>query len=162
MRAVSVSALLTLAALAGGSMLVAQPAVALEPGVHIDPHSPAAKEYALPVNQARAANGAGEGSEDSSETLFGAGIKPPSSGSSGGAHGRAGPSGRQPARSSAAPAGAAPTSPPPLVQRVADARASSGGGSSATVLLAGGVAILVLGAFGGIVLRHSRRPDTAA
>jgi hypothetical protein len=58
-------------------------ASALEPGVHIDPGSPAAKEYALPLNQARR-TGAEATSAGSSETPFGAGIKPPGSGGSSG------------------------------------------------------------------------------
>jgi hypothetical protein len=59
--------------------------------------------------------------------------------------------------------GGAPTHPPPaLVQRVADGHGSSGGGSSQLVLLAGGVALLALGAFAGVVLRHSRRPTSAS
>ena len=85
---------MALAALAS-ACLAASPgsAGALEPGVHVDPGSPAAKEYALPLNQARqtgqpSANAAGSsGSEPSSgeASLFGAGIKPPRGGSGSGA-----------------------------------------------------------------------------
>jgi hypothetical protein len=65
-------------------------AAAAEPGVHVDPGSPAGKEYALPVDQARhdaggAATGGGSGSgggpsSGSGSTgggaLFGAGVRP--------------------------------------------------------------------------------------
>ncbi len=167
MRAARVSAFITVAALAAGtSAQPAAPALALEPGVHIDPGSPAAKEYALPVNQARGTGSGGEGSGGSSEKLFGAGIKPPSSGSSGGRHGgRGGRGGRGTtgvSRSAQQPVAATPAQPtaPRAVQQAA-ARSTSGGSASALVLFGGGVAILVLGAFTGIVLRHNRRPTSA-
>jgi hypothetical protein len=162
MRAARVSAFITVAALAAGtSAPLAAPALALEPGVHIDPGSPAAKEYALPVNQARGTGSGGEGSGGSSEKLFGAGIKPPSSGSSGGRHGGRGATGVS--RSAQQPAAATQAQPtaPRAVQQAA-ARSTSGGSTSALVLFGGGVAILVLGAFTGIVLRHNRRPTSAA
>jgi hypothetical protein len=42
----------------------------LPPGVHLDPNSPAAKEYAIPLSQARAGGGT-----QGSSALFGSGIK---------------------------------------------------------------------------------------
>jgi hypothetical protein len=175
MRAARVSALVTVATLAAScSTALVQPAAALEPGVQVNPGSPAAKEYVLPVGQARRTGSerertrsspAQESSEAASEPLFGAGITPPGSGGGG----RDG--GRPPGGSSAAVGtgaghahpGAAATQPPPaLVRRVADGHGSSGGGSSELVLLAGGVAVLALGAFAGVVLRHSRRPTSAS
>lgn len=173
MRAVRVSGVLALAAVAmSWPMLLAHSAAALEPGVHVDPGSPAAKEYALPVSQARRAGEGGGGSEGAHEQLFGAGIKPPSSGSPRGgspsgrtrahrdAPKRAGTSSSRSADGGAS--GAIRTQPPALVRRVADGRSSSGGGSSLLVLLGGGVLVLVLGAFAGVVLRHSRRPTSTA
>jgi hypothetical protein len=172
MRAGRLSAILAFAAVAASwPALLAPPASALEPGVHVDPGSPAAKEYALPVNKARGtgkAGGSEGGSEEAHEQLFGAGIKPPSSGSPGGSRsatpraprnasrvgGRASPG----ARKGSAGAQAAPA----LVRRVANGRSSGGGGSSALVLLGGGVAVIVLGALAGIVLRHGRRPTSPA
>ena len=164
MRAARVwGAFISVAAVAAGVLaLLATSAFALEPGVHIDPGSPAAKEYALPVDQARGTGsggkGEGEGSGGSSEKLFGAGIKPPSSGSTGGRHrGHRSPrvsgSTKQP---TATPTQAAT---PRAVQQAA-ARSSSGGSTSLLVLFGGGVAILVLGAFTGVVLRHNRRPTS--
>jgi hypothetical protein len=140
----------------------AQAASGLEPGVHIDPGSPAAKEYALPLNQARqtgASSPAGSSSSSSSAAAapFGAGIHPP--GGSGG-----GPSHRGPAGSDVSPANASRTNAsearaiiPAVVLRSASGRASPGGDGSILALLGGGVAILVLGGFGGMVLRRSHR-----
>jgi hypothetical protein len=175
MRAARVSALVTVATLAAScSTPLATTAAALEPGVQIDPGSPAAKEYVLPVGQARRTGSgrestpsspAQESAESASEPLFGAGITPPSSGGRSGRGARsAGRSGdgmaRGSTRSHARAAGGQP--PPALVRRVADGHSSSGGGSSALVLFAGGVGLLVLAAFAGIVLRHSRRPTAAS
>jgi hypothetical protein len=157
-----------------GATLAPQVAAGLEPGVHIDPGSPAAKEYALPLNQARG-TGAGPTPSGSSETSFGAGIKPPGSRGGGGSapgsggaggSGSAGHDGRSPGRGSSesrshGAVGTAATLPP-AVQRAVESPDSSGGGGSLPALIGGGVAILVLGAFGGTVLRHSRRPTPSA
>jgi hypothetical protein len=165
---VSTAAALVLLA-TGWPTVTPQVASALEPGVHIDPGSPAAKEYALPLNQARQ-TGAESTSASSSETPFGAGIKPPDSGGSSGSGGSNGAGGK--AGSGSAPRGAmahggdvgqgaaGPSGAqlPPAVQRAVDAQRSGEGGDSLPVLIGGGVAILVLGAFGGTVLRRSRRP----
>ena len=166
MRAVRVSALITVAAMAASiSAQLASPASGLEPGVHVDPGSPAAKEYALPVNQARVTGSGGERSGGSPEKLFGAGIKPPSSGSKGGRPRQGGrPASQTDAQASRSPTPAgdrAQEAPPTAVQQ-ATSRSASSGGASSLVLFAGGVAILVLGAFTGIVLRHNRRPTSAS
>jgi hypothetical protein len=44
----------------------------------------------------------------------------------------------------------------------ADLRTSSSGGGDGSLLalIGGGIAVLILGGFGGTVLRHSRRPST--
>jgi hypothetical protein len=152
--------------LALGSLAPAQRALALEPGVHVDPRSPAAKEYALPLNQARGTGTSASPSSSSPEgSLFGAGIKPPSSGGSAGAGtGHSGHSARA-GRAAAASPPAATTgggSPPANVLGRLALRSSTGGGVSGSTLalIGGGVAILVLGAFGGTVLRHNRRPTS--
>jgi hypothetical protein len=164
-----------LAVLAGGLLAGATPALALEPGVHIDPGSPAAKEYAIPLSKAREGGGGG-GSSGTEAALFGAGITPPTSGSGhgGGTHGSGSRGGSSPHGSSgtgaggpaasgggagtggAGGAGSGPGSPPASVLH--DAGDSSAGGSSVLVLIGGGVAVLVLAGFGGTVLRHHRRP----
>ncbi|MCW3057335.1 MAG: hypothetical protein JWO21_1304 [Solirubrobacterales bacterium] len=155
----------------------AQAASALEPGVHVDPGSPAAKEYALPLDQARQ-TGTESSSQPSSEGgLFGAGIKPPGSGGSsrgggtgGGGTGSSATGGHRANGTGHAvpPApGASATSPSQaqLAQaalRAAREQGSGGGNGSILALVGGGVAILVLGGFGGTVLRHSRRPRPTA
>ena len=143
-------------------------AAAVEEGVHVDPASPAAHEYALALTQARH-TGSGSASRSAtrserSETLFGDGIKPPAGGSSKSgagskARGRAGhgsPSPGAPATPSGVEAGV-----PAAVLRAERSR-SSGGDGSTLALIGGGVAILVLGGFGGTVLRHNRRPTPQA
>jgi hypothetical protein len=142
------------------STAAAQAATGLEPGVHVDPGSPAAKEYALPLNQARQTGAGASSSSASSPPLFGAGIKPPAAGGSshsgsgsgkGKATGRGGASG---------PNGANASAPrftlPSAVLRASSSQASSGGGGSILALLGGGVAILVLGGLGGTILKRSR------
>ena len=161
----------------GGSIVPAQAANALEPGVHVDPGSPAAKEYALPLNQARQTGASPSQSGTTSEsTLFGAGIKPPNSGgpphagrrgghvpgAGGSQTGAAGGASGGGATGSGATSGASSGSEPALsaaALRAARAQGPTGDGSL-LALLGGGVVVLVLGGFGGTVLRHNRRPST--
>jgi hypothetical protein len=136
------------------------PASALEPGVHVDPGSPAAHEYALPLGQARQTGGGSGTSNGSSEngSLFGAGIKPP-----GGGHGHKGSAGgsraalKGGAGKGGSPSGATSATGLPPASIVRDARDHSSNGSL-LALIGGGVAILVLGGFGGAVLRHRHPP----
>jgi hypothetical protein len=159
MRAVGVSMIGALVALAVTcSSASALTGTELEPGVHVDPGSPAAKEYALPLNQARQTGARPASHERSPEAaLFGAGIDPPGSGGSK-------PPGSHPRGARGLPPGAAVTGSsgsaalPSAVVRATQTQTSSGGDGSVLALLAGGVAIIVLGGFGGTVLRHSRRP----
>jgi len=172
--------------LAAGLLLAVASSTALAkqsppPGVHLDPGSPAAKEYAIPLAQARAGGGSGG---SGSGQLFGHGItrapSPPASA----------PVTSAPENATAAPTGA-PTvaltprkrSPRRIVQHVgapapvaakhrarpvaaapAPAPAPSGpvraAGSGAGIAWMLGVAALVLalGGLGGAVLaRHGRR-----
>jgi hypothetical protein len=146
-------AILLMLASPWGSAAVAQPA-GLEPGVHVDPHSPAAKEYALPLAQARKTGGGGS---QGARALFGAGIhrraqvseKGPR-GITRGAERRAGhrvPD--QPSNEAATPASATLAG----ARKQADGTSS---GDSLLALLGGGVAVLVVGALAGTILR--RRP----
>jgi hypothetical protein len=139
-------------------------AQALEPGVHVDPGSPAAKEYALPLSQARQTGSESTSQASAESTLFGAGIKPPGSGSPPrGGKGRAGAQESQgasvPAPSASSGSGAGQVLGE-LVLRDTRAHGSDNGNGSILALVGGGVAILVLGGFGGTVLRHSRRGPT--
>jgi hypothetical protein len=138
------------------SAACAQAATSLEPGVHIDPGSPAAKEYALPLAQARQTGGGASTGKDSSGALFGTGIKPPGSGGSQRA-GNARPGARRlvSGKSVAGSTGTAATVPA-AVLRAERSQASSSGDGSTLALLGGGVAILVLGGLGGTVLRRGR------
>ena len=140
-------------------------AAGVESGVHIDPGSPAAKEYALPLSRARqiGAEGASRGSP--SGPLFGAGIGPPgAAGSSHSGSGNARAAGR--VGGSRADAASAPVRPAAIPSSVLSASSSrtgsAGSGGSILVLLAGGVAILVLGGFGGMILKHSRHSTPTA
>jgi hypothetical protein len=142
-----------------GITVTASATAGLEPGVHVDPGSPAAKEYALPLNQARRTGAAPGSSETAAGALFGAGIKPPGGGSgAGGSHTHAAHGG---ASSQTAPGDASASSPhlTAAVLRAANGAGGGGGDGSLLALIGGGVAILILGGFGGTVLRHSRRPS---
>jgi hypothetical protein len=67
-----------LAVLAVSLSISTQAATGLEPGVHVDPGSPAAKQYVLPLNQAREIGRSSAGAS-TSPSLFGAGIGSPRS-----------------------------------------------------------------------------------
>lgn len=129
-------------------------AAALEPGVHVDPGSPAAKEYAIPLTQARQTGQGGSTRSGSSGTLFGAGIAPKRSPSAS-AH----IPGRAASLESAQDAGRSDPVPgvPASAASGVLARAGSPHGNNSTLaLLGGGVLVLVLGAFFGVVLRGRR------
>ena len=153
-------------ALAIGCPLVAtQAAAGLEPGVHVDPGSPAAKEYALPLNQARQTGSASPSQPGAEGSLFGAGIKPPGAGGGGhtpGAGGTHTGGGSAAAGGTSATSGASASSGGEAALSAAALRATRAqgptGDGSLLALLGGGVAVLVLGGFGGTVLRHNRRP----
>jgi hypothetical protein len=162
-----VSMAIALAVLAiGFSAVVADAAPGLEPGVHADPGSPAAKEYALPLDQARQTGSPPKGGS-SRAVPFGAGIHPPGgsgSGSSAGESPRHGAAGKGTSLVAASNASGSSTRAiiPAAVLRAASERGSSGGGGSILALIGGGVAILVLGGFGGMVMRRSHRATPLA
>ncbi len=158
MRALRVYIAGALATLALSCLALSAPALGLEPGVHVDPGSPAAKQYSLPLNQARQTGAGPAGHEGSSANVpFGAGIKPPGTGGSshsgtgaGQAVGRSGAS-----RPNAINTAGRQSTLPPAVLRASSSQA--GGDDSTLALLGGAVAILILGAFGGTLLRRSNR-----
>src|SRR5579872_3789640 len=158
-RATGISMATILAVLAiGFSAVSARAAPGLEPGVHADPGSPAAKEYALPLDQARQTGSPKAGS--SAAAPFGAGIHPPggsASESSAGKslHRQVSANGSSLVTASKAGGSRARSTIPPAVLRAASERDSSGGDGSILALIGGGVAILVLGGFGGMVMRRS-------
>jgi hypothetical protein len=152
--------------------LSATPAAAtpgVEPGVHVDPGSPAEKEYVLPLNQARQTGGGRSSGRSSTAPLFGAGVTPPRGGGGSTAGSGSSPSSSAGARTPAARRGAAsgkgvprPAPLPSVVLRTTRSQGSSGGSGSLLALLGGGLAILLLGGFGGTVLRHNRRPTPSS
>jgi hypothetical protein len=58
------------------ALVVAQPALALPPGVFIDPGSPAGKEYSFPLSVLRGSATGHAAPAGAPEPLFGAGIHP--------------------------------------------------------------------------------------
>jgi hypothetical protein len=160
---VSISMIGVLTVLVIGCPAILTPtAAALEPGVHIDPGSPAAKEYALPLNQARQTGVAPRGGS-SGPAPFGAGIRPPGGSGGGPSNSGSAGSGVSP-KSGVSPANASRTKAtiPAVVLRSASEPTSSGGDGSILALIGGGVAILVLGGFGGMVMRRSHRTTPLA
>lgn len=159
-------------ALAVAAWVACSPAVALSavkppPGLHVDPGSPAGKQYQIPIPSARH-EAAGSKSSSTNPPLFGVGIHPSTSkGSSSrvpaqggasrssatgagqrarGAHHR-----RAAAAGSASPGGPRSTAGSPLSASSTDQAAGSNGWLP---LLAGGALVLVLGGGGGLALRR--------
>lgn len=131
----------------------------LEPGVHRDPGSPAAHEYALPLQQARGQAAPTSGSTSGAPPAFGVGIVPGrhAGGSSAGGptqgarsrnprpnsrRGEARGSGRTTARGRSSAAVISPQS-----------TAGSGDGS-VLALLGGGAGVLALAGLGGVLMRR--------
>ncbi len=151
-------------------LLWASPVAAQEPGVHVDPNSPAGKEYAIPIDQARRQADGGSSAKGShgpsgSAALFGAGISARGGRSAGGSSGTRGTG--DSAGSSKGGADGSVKSGGAVSQGVkgASARpavaASTGSGSNATLLTAGLVAaVLLAGALLGLVLHRLNRERT--
>lgn len=166
-RAMGVSMAIVLAVVTICSFAVPARAITgLEPGVHVDPGSPAAKEYALPLNQARQ-TGSAPTVGPAAATSFGAGIHPGGGSSKGPSASR--PSAQGAIRNATTPVSASGASGervttivPAAVLHASGEQGSSGGDGSILALLAGGIAVLVLGGFGGVVMRRSRRGNPFA
>lgn len=141
------------------------PTLAASPGVHLDPNSPSAKEYAIPIvaarNEgsaapARASTGTSSGNGGSSKPtapaadsrLFGQGITRPVSPR---------PPGSSPKRAkTAAPASPVGIAPPQATVTSERRRADGGGGSSAIFWVGTALALLVPGAAVGFGVRRWR------
>jgi hypothetical protein len=154
------------AALAFGSVNVSE-AVAGSPsgGVHVDPNSPAGKQYVIPIVGARSETSGGNKSSGANPPAFGVGITPdktststtPTTASARSAPARKKASKSQNHRrqrftvSGAAPAGGTPPSAPSSPS----SGSSSGSGSSDWLPLgAGGALVLLVGGGGGLALRR--------
>jgi hypothetical protein len=137
-------------------VLMASPsAAAQEDGVFVDPDSPAGKEYAVPIDQARGEAAGGSNRPPGEEPLFGEGIEPAAGGSgtknAGGGGGDTGQQGstrngskREGSRREGdATGGDAPQSSSNLPQSPAAIEAAAAEGSDG--LLSAGIAAAVLG-----------------
>jgi hypothetical protein len=164
-------------AVAVAACLAATPAIAkgpVPPGVHIDPGSPAGKQYQIPIPAARqetsGATGSGSGAS-ANPPLFGVGVNSPASGSTGGrvaprrarnATAKRKTARRNTVRGKAAPARTVrsgtrsrrdvPTSSSGPSTRVE--KASQVGSNGWVPLVAGGGLVLLLGGGGGLGLRR--------
>lgn len=152
-------AILATAVVAATLLLLPQPA-ALAGEVHFDADSPAGKEYALPLDQAREeAAGAGktDGPAGEKAPLFGEGVSDGSSGTSGG--GSAGPSGPG---GNTAPGGSETQVPAPRSDHapaaVAAAISSSDDGYALSSAILWIAAIVALAGLATIALRTLQRP----
>jgi hypothetical protein len=153
------------------SPTAAQATTGLEPGVHIDPGSPAAKEYVIPLAQATQIGNAGSSSNGSSAPLFGAGIGPrgPGGSSSSSSSDRSGSRGSGAAKAKGQPPASAPSKTAatngqeslPSSLLASSSRASGSGDGSILALVGGGVLILILGGIGGTVFRRTHHPTTS-
>jgi hypothetical protein len=145
----------------------APPAAAQEDGVFVDPDSPAGKEYAVPLQEARRQAAAGDnGNASSGQPLFGEGIKraegSASGGSGGGSPGRdgsgkgAGSSGssgsEQRVRGDDASPGARAALP--SAPRSAAIEAAAADGSDGLMTAGIAAAVLAAGVLGGLGLRR--------
>jgi hypothetical protein len=149
----------------GASPAVAQTGAqtGLDPGVHVDPSSPAGKQYAIPIATARtiAAGGQGQSSSNSNPDvpLFGVGVTPAA-----GRDARTAPAhtrgasrhaGSRAGRPKAAGGSPSASSTPPVLDSSIRRSAGAVAGSNAWLVLAGGGALVfVLGGAGGLALRR--------
>lgn len=133
----------------------------LQPGVHVDPGSPAGKEYQIPVVGARSETAGGTQGQGGNPPLFGVGVTPATTASADSSAGRPTSSSsasrgatshstRTRTAASSSPSGSKPVSAvaPPDPDGSAPA-----GGNGWIALVAGGLLVLVLGGGGGLLLR---------
>lgn len=154
-------------------LVAAAPAAAQEPGVTIDPSSPSAKQYVLPLDSARRQadpapkpSASGRGGSTSSAALFGAGVGRSrgsgGSGASGPSNSRsasAGGRGSSAGKHSTSRRRGGGATPLPAVVREAVAQPGAPGGGVGTEALVVGGAILVLLLGAGIGVAARRRAD---
>jgi hypothetical protein len=135
-------------------LLLVPAAYAQEPGVTIDPDSPSAKEYEIPIESARRGAepgrdpGAPVQSGERGAPLFGAGV-------SGGEPGEA----RRERRRDEEPAATPTQTPRPDAPEIVRAAASNpgapaGGTGTNALVIAGGIAVLGVGAGLGLLARR--------
>ena len=142
-------------------LILAAPAVAQEDGVFVDPDSPAGKEYAIPLEEARR-HGAGGGAPGTGQPLFGAGIERATSavedgGARGGAGGSAsgGGSGKARGNSESGNGASEGSATNQAVQRSAAIKAAAGGSSDGLITAAIVALVLAAGLLAGVALRRT-------
>jgi hypothetical protein len=170
-RVLGVSVTGALAVLAVSLSISTQAAIGLEPGVHVDPGSPAAKQYALPLNQAREIGRGGGAGAGASSSLFGAGIGSARSHRSAVAAKVVGSNARggvgldvrdEPLRRSRKGLPSSQSTPASLAASPLDIAAHEGSGDgSLLALLGGAIAVLLLGGAAGVAMRRVRRSSSS-
>ena len=148
------------------ALVAAAPAAAQEPGVTIDPSSPSAKQYVLPLEGARRQadpkqrQSAPVQQGTTKSQLFGAGVTSSGSGGSGGGGSSAefsttGSGAKSGARSTTANGGKA-SLPPAVRAAVVDPGAPGRGIGTTALLIGGSLLVLLAGAGIGIAARRRR------
>jgi hypothetical protein len=156
MRALVATAVVSVLGLIPGAAF-ADPGVAN--GVHIDPGSPAAKQYVIPIVGARGETaGGGSGSNASSSQTpppFGSGITPARRATRQAALSakRRGAAAAK-AASSRRAADGRPSAAPVALTPLGSDHGSGAGGTAWLALIGGGAVVLVIGAGGGLALRR--------
>jgi hypothetical protein len=140
----------------GAPMVAAATPRQLAPGVFAAPNTPAGKEYALRLQQARSTGSQPRTTHQGAPSLFGAGIATASP-SPAAKPARPKPPGASSRRSPATPALSTKSSPGPAAVGSIPAASGSGGGGGTLALVGGAAAILVLAGLGAVLFRR-RRP----
>ena len=139
---------------------------AQEPGVVVDPDSPAGTEYALPLNDARDGGSHGSGESHGSAPgadgshLFGAGIKPSSRNSASDGSGGSGAERKDGGGPAADDATGSPRPAEP--QRSSLAAVPAAGAGTSLMLVASAAIVLLAGTLLGLVVRRRRAGDPRA
>jgi hypothetical protein len=150
-----------IAASAPTSAFAAAPA--LQPGVHVDPGSPAAKEYSIPLQQARgqspsgpaAGSGGAQSGGGTAGGLFGSGIKPKTTARVTSA--ASNPDATHRRHRTSLPSSTSSLAGTGAVAVTRAAADTSGSASGVDWMLGAGVLILALGALGGAAVARFRR-----
>jgi hypothetical protein len=165
----------TLAAVSLSFVLVtAGPAMAAPGnGVHVDPGSPAGKQYAIPIPSARSETSGQNGAAGSANPpLFGVGVTPGGAAATGGASGvaaagagttvgqgtkagAAGPNSRRTAARGRRRHGSTAVPTPVRTAQHPSTQSNAVGGTSSLPLLGGGALVLLIGGGGGFLLRRN-------
>lgn len=148
------------------SVAVAPVAVAQEDGVTVDPGSPSGKEYALPIDRARAqaAKSGGSGSDAQKAPIFGEGVDGDGAGPTAGRRGSAADRGSSASGRGSGPddlesggSGSSDDSASANDRRLLRAQAAEGGlGIGASI--GAGIGILLIGGLIGLWLRRRATP----